>query len=414
MKTINFILSAVFALMIGTAVQGATGFNAFAVAGTLMASGAILPYVIKDLPKGMAFMAVNPATDISAIKGYIHKQDKQLINQMLNGLDLAKDLPVRRNVREPLDLNKMTVDNGARPLNLDIETAKGGRKWTKRTLTPQRGMKIIKMIPEELRETFMSEMLDINAKEVPYGQWVWAQEFAKLASEINDNFYFSRFHGGEVEDFSAAATYDPGDLVYFNEIIYEMVAGAATTAGESPISAQAKWADVDNKVICDGPDVIIKRAISQEGLLTAATGTFDDTDAYAYAHEIWGNIPEVHKNKGMVTYCSFDAAQDIATNQNKLFGSGVSIGGVDVEEGKPFYLRNSAKRNKIMPVSWMGGSRRLITTMEGNLIVGMNQVSDTNKVGKVVETLHGYRAIVKWMLGTQFRDLEVLYVNDQD
>lgn len=359
-------------------------------------------------------MAVSPATDISAIKGYIHKQDKTLINQMLNELDIVKDLTVLRNVREPRDLNKMTVDDGARPLNLDIEKAKGGRKWTKRVLTPQRGMKIIKMIPEDVRETFMSEMLDINAKEMPFSQWVWMQEFKKLASEINDNVYFSTYHGGAVEDFSAATVYSPGDLVYFNEIIYKMIDVADTTAGQSPTTHPAKWQDVDNKVICDGPDALIKYAIANEGLLTMTTGTFNDTDGYDYAHEIWGNIPEVHKNKGMVTYCSFDAAQDIATQQNLKFGSGVSIAGVDVEEGKPFFLRNSNKRNLIKPVTWMGGSRRLITTLPGNLVAGLNQVSDSNKVGKVVETLHGYRAIVKWMLGLQFRDLEVLYVNDQD
>lgn len=397
--------------MIGTAVQGATGLNALAVAGTLIASGTALPYIVKELPSG-AFMAVSPATDITAIQGYIHKQDKVLINQMLNGLDLVKDLPVIRDVREPRDLNKMTVDDGARPLNLDIETAKGGREWTKRVLTPQSGMKIIKMIPEEVRQSFMSEMLDPNAKEMPFGQWVWTQEFAKLASEINDNFYFSR-KGGTVSAFNPASVYAPGARVYFNDIIYEMIAVADTTAGQSPATHSAKWADVDNKVITTGPDQLIKTAIATEGLLTSTTGTFDDTDGYEYAHEIWGNIPERHKNRGMVTYCSFDSAQDIATQQNKLFGSGVSIAGVDVEEGKPFYLRNTNKRNLIKPVSWMVGSRRLITTIEGNLVIGLNQASDMQKVGKVVETLHGYRAIIKWMLGCQFRDLEVLYVNDQ-
>jgi hypothetical protein len=61
----------------------------------------------------------------------------------------------------------------------------------------------------------------------------------------------------------------------------------------------------------------------------------------------------------------------------------------------------------------MKSSRRIIMSHEGNLILGMNQVSDTSKVGKLVPTLHGFRAIVKWMIGTQFRDLENLYVNDQ-
>ena len=356
-------------------------------------------------------MAVIPATDISAIKGYIAKQDKVLIHQMLNELDIVKDLPTLKNVREPRDLNKMTVDDGVRPLNLDIEKAKGGRKWTKRQLMPQRAMKIIKMIPEELRETWQSEFLDINAQEVPFAQWVWEQEFAKISEEINDNFYYSKYHGGEVEDFSASAVYETDDLVYFNEIIYRMISVTDTTAGQSPVTHPAKWEDVDNQVICDGPDALIKKAIADEGLLTVGTGTFDETDAYDYAREMYGNVKESHRNKKMVAYVSIDVAMDIATQQNEKYGSGKSIAGVDIEGHKSFMLRNT--RLEIKPVTWMRASRRIIMTMPGNLIVGMNQISDVNKVGKVVDTLHGYRAIVKFMIGCQFRDLEVLYVNDQ-
>lgn len=359
-------------------------------------------------------MAVTPATDISAIKGYIEKQDRQLINQMLNGLDIVRDLDVRRNVREPLALNKMSVDAGVRPLNLDIETAKAGRKWTKRVLTPQRAMKIIKMIPEELRETFQSEMLDINAKEVPFAAWVWTQEFAKIAQEINDNFYYSKFHG-DPDEWASGETYAVGELVYFNDVIYRCK--TITVAGESPASAAAKWEDADNQVICDGPDVLIKKAISEEGLLAVGTGTFDDTDAYEYFKDMWGAVPEAHKNnngRGMVAHVSYGVHEDLAVNINKLFGSGAGIGAVDIEEGRPFAMKGTSGRLRVIPRTWMGASRRVIMTVPGNLIVGMNQVSDANKIGKIVETLHGYRAIVKYMIGTQFRDLEPLYVNDQD
>ncbi|MBD3627612.1 hypothetical protein [Cyclobacterium sp.] len=359
-------------------------------------------------------MSVKPATDIEAIKGYIEKQDKVLINEMLNGLDIVRDLDVRRNVLTPLALNKMTVDDGSRPLNLDIETAKSGRRWTKRVLMPRRAMKIIKMIPEELRETFQSEMLDINAKEVPFAAWVWAQEFAKIAEEINDNFYYSKYHD-DPEEWASGDTYAVDDLVYFNNIIYRCT--AITSAGESPSSAEAKWEDADNKVISDGPDTIIKKAIAEEGLLAVGTGTFDDTDAYAYFKEMWGAVPEAHKNnngRGMIAHVSYGVHEDLAVNVNKLFGSGAGIGAVDIEEGRPFALKGTSGRLRVMPRTWMGGSRRVIITPPGNLIVGMNQISDTNKVGKLVDTLHGYRAIVKWMIGTQFRDLAPLYVNDQN
>lgn len=412
MKTIKFIFSVLAALFIGTAVQASTGLNAFAVAGTVMAGGAVLPMVVKDLPKGMAFMAVSPATDISALQGYITKYDRTLIYQMLNGLDFVRDLDIIRNLREPRALSKMTVDEGVRRLNLDIESAKGGRKWTERILTPELGMKIIKMIPEEVRESFQSEMLDPNAKELPFAQWVWAREFEKIASELNDNFYYNT--RPTVVAFDPAATYAVGAHVLYKEVIYKQVSAGTTTAGESPETAAAKWEDVDNKVLFNGPDSIIKTAIASEGLLAVGTGTFNDTDAYAYFKDMWGAVTEAHKNKGMVAHVSFDVAQDLAENVNTLFGSGKGIGGVDIEEGKVFTLKNTGGRLKIVPHTWMGASRRVIMTHKGNAVLGLNAASDSQKVGKVVETLHGYRAIVKFILGFQFRDLENLYVNDQD
>jgi hypothetical protein len=61
----------------------------------------------------------------------------------------------------------------------------------------------------------------------------------------------------------------------------------------------------------------------------------------------------------------------------------------------------------------MGASRRTIITRPGNLVFGTDQVSNLNKIGKVVETLHGYRTVTKFTLAHQIRDLEFISVNDQ-
>lgn len=396
------------ALFIGTAAQTVLGLNAFAVAGTLVAGGAALPFVVKDLPKGLAFMAVS---DISALQGYITKYDKTLIGQMLNGLDIVNDLDVIRNLREPRALTKLTVDEGIRRLNLAIENAKGGRAWTERVITPELGMKIIQIIPEEVRESFQSSQLDPNAKELPFAQFVWQEEFNKIASELNDNFYFNT--RPTVAAYSAAATYAANSHILFNEIVYKNISGSTTTAGESPSSAEAKWQDVDNKVLFNGPDAIIKTALASEGLLAVGTGTFDETDAYDYIKDMWGAVTEAHKNKGMVAHVSYDVQQQLAENLNTKFGSGKGIGGVDIEEGKTFIMKNTGGRLKIVPHTWMGASRRVIITHPGNMVLGLNSASDSQKVGKMVDTIHGYKAIVKFIMAFQVRQLENLYVNDQ-
>lgn len=352
-------------------------------------------------------------TDIEQIKKYIEVYDKKLIHQMLNGLDVAKDLEVLRNVREPRTLKKMVVDPGVRRLNTNIKTAKGGRAWSERVLTPQGAMKIIEIIPEEVRESFMSSQLDPNAADIPMAQWVWEQEFAKIASEINDNFYYSK-NAGSIPAFSALATYAEGALVYFKDVVYKCVDALGTAAGESPESEPNKWKDVDNEVICDGPDHIIESELTDGNLLVAGQGgSFDEDSAYDAFMDMWSTIPEAHKNRGMVAHCSYDVQADLAINLNKKFGSGVGIGNVDIEEGKTFKLKNTGGRLTVVPHTWMRDSRRIIITLPGNAVLGMNQVGDANKVGKMIETLHGYEAIVKYMIGFQFRDLEVLYVNDQ-
>jgi hypothetical protein len=351
------------------------------------------------------------STDISAIKKYIEVYDRTLINQMLNGLDIAKDLPVLRDVREPRHLKKMSVGPGIRRTNTSIEKAKGGRTWSERILTPQGAMKIISMIPEEVRESFMSSMLDPNAKDIPFAQWVWEQEFAKIASEINDNFYKSK-NPGTIAAFNPLTVYTEGNLVYFQEIVYECI--DETTAGQSPETHPAKWQDVDNQVLCDGPNTIIEAELTAGNLLVSGSGgTFDEESAYDAFMDIWDTVTEAHKNQGMVAHVSYDVLSDLALNLNSLFGSGVGVGGVDVEEGKSFKLKNTGGRLTVVPHTWMNDSKRIIITHPGNAVLGMNQVGDANKVGKVVEKLHGYDAIVKLMLGFQFRDLENLYVNDQ-
>ena len=408
MKTIKFLVSALFALLIGTAAQAQLGLNAFAVAGTIIAGGAALPYVVTDLPKGLSFMAV---TDVSALQGWITKYDTTKINQALNAMDIAKDLTVIRNLREPMALPKMTVDKGVRRLSLDIENEKGGRVWTERIITPERAMKIIKIIPEEVRDSWMSEMLAINATDIPFAQWVWEQEFAKIASEVNDNFYYNT--KPTVVAYDNAATYAANAHIIFNEVVYKNISGSTTTAGQSPVTHAAKWKDVDNQVLFDGPDAIIKAEIAASKLAAVATGSFSETTAYGYFKDMWTDVPEAVKNKGLIAYVGHSVAEDLAENVNSLFGSGKGIGGVDIEEGVPFYLKNTNRRLLVKPVTWMGTSRRIIMAPSNNLVLGMDQVSDASKVGKMVDTLHGYKSIVKFILAFQFRNLEELFVNDQ-
>lgn len=362
-------------------------------------------------PQGSFFTGV--ASDVTAINNYAGKYSKQLIQQFLNSLDFVKDLNVRRDVRSPLNLTKLSVNPGIRQLNTSIDKKKGpNRVYSGRVLTPKPGMKIIEIIPEELRSTFMSDMLAVNAKDIPFAQWVWQREFEKIAQELNDNFYNNAYES--VSAFDAAATYTAGDYVMFEEVIYKCVTN--TSAGESPSSAAAKWEDSDALVIFDGPGTIIASEITGSNITPISTGAITNSNAVAQLKAMWRSAPVAHRNRGMIQFVSYNTFENYITDHNTRFGTGNAVSGNDLEEVNKYggvFLKESNRKCLIKPVTWMGTSGRVIQTFKDNLIVGMDQLSDTNKIGKTVETLHGYNSVVKFMLGFQIQDLECLYVNDQ-
>lgn len=359
-------------------------------------------------------MAKLNTNDIEAIKGFAINYSRKLIGQTLNGLDFINDLDVNggviRNLKDERSLNKVTIGAGVRQLNTDIVTAKHNRKWTARKLTPRYGMKIFSVVPDELLLTWQSEMMSAGAKREPFAKWLWQKEFEKVGQELNDNFYLASYAEDPVT-FDGGATYTVGQLVYFNEVVYECVTN--TSSGESPTTAPAKWKDVDNKVVFDGPGTVIANEITAGNITPVATGSFDHTNAIAAIQEVWGNVPEAHRAGGNDCYVSHSVYEDYIEDYNSRHGSGKGNSGNDLEEGAATYLKRSNKRCKIKPATWMGDSRRIIITKPGNIKVGTNQLSDLNGVKKVVETLHGYDSILKFMLTSNIADLEVLHVNDQ-
>lgn len=348
--------------------------------------------------------------DVVAIKNYAGKYDSNLIGQMLNGLDIANDVKVIRNIKTALNLTKLTIANGFRPLNTSVEEGtKPGRKYTGRKLEPKGGMKIFEVIPEELRETWMGEMLDPNAKDVPFAQWVWEREFEKLGDEINENIYLSTFQA-DADAFDAADTYAVGDYVNFNETIYKCI--TITTAGQSPTSHPAKWTNVNGLVVCDGPGTLIAKAITDGDLAPVVTGAITSVNAVAKLRLVYAEAPVALRKKAMVMWVSYDVFDKYKDDYVTRYGEGNSIasGVMDTEK---LFLFGSSRRCEIRPCTWMGDSQRIILTIADNFLMGTNQLSDMNSIGKTVDTLHGFKAICKFLIGFQFADLEVLFVNDQ-
>lgn len=409
MKKITGLLYSLMVIgMIAIGFSSATGANVFAVGGGLTAMFAMIP----QMP-GVAYST--PTTEVAAIAKWAGMYSKKFLAQMLNGLDIMQDLAVDRMVsRQGKLLPKFTAQGGLRPLNTNIESNGGTeRLWSGRKLFVYDAMKIFTIIPEDLITSFLSDMTAPGALQIPFAQWVWEKEMAKLASEINDNFYLAdyaadaaAFDAGIVYTFSASVP----QYVTFGplEDIYKLL--STTTAGQSPTTHPAKWQKVNSTAITTGIGTIIAKEIAATNLsvVSAASGSISNSNAMDKIEAMYNGMTIAHRNAGGVVRVSHDVYRKYITHERSVYGNTARPGD---ENGKK-YVWGSGGKWEIKPCTWMGTSQRIIMTQFENLIVGTN-LAGSPGITKTVETLHGYKSVAKFLIGSEIADLENLYVNDQ-
>jgi hypothetical protein len=406
------IVSLVFALLtimlISTAFASVTGGNVLAIGAGLTVLAAFIP----QMP-GVAYST--PTTEIAAIAKWAGLYSKQFLGQMLNGLDIYKDLAVDRMVsRHGKLLPKFTAQGGLRPLNTNIESNGGTeRTWSGRKLFVYDAMKVFTIIPDDLITSFQSDMLAPGATQIPFAQWVWMKEMEKLASEINDNFYFADYAGDATAwDSGEDYTYSASAPQYFTfgslEDIYKLV--ATTTAGQSPSTHPAKWLKVNSLAIATGPGTIIADEIAATNLsvVSAASGSVSSSNILDKIEAMYNSMTVAHRNKGGLVRLSPDLYRKYLIHTKSAYPMEL---GKDSGDGK-MYVWGSGKKWEVRECTWMGSSQRIIMTQFDNMIVGTN-IAQTPGITKTVETLHGYKSVAKFLIGSEIADLENLYVNDQ-
>jgi hypothetical protein len=368
----------------------------------------------QQAPEGVAMAMATPLVDVESIAKWAGKYDRTMIMQMLNGLDIFNDLRIDRNVsRHGKLLPKFTAESGLRPLDTNVE--ENGRK--ERTLGGRKlfvhdCMKLFKVIPEELRESFLADMLEPGAKREPFASWFWQREMEKLASEINDNFYLSAFNA-DAAAWASGSTYAIGDFMKFiDDNYYKAV--AITAAGESPTTDPAKWQQVNDTVCFNGIGTIIANEITASNLPVTTTGAITEAasgGAFDQLREMYTSMATAHKNKRGVVHLSHSVYEKYIASELAKFGS--SVANADTGDGRK-YIYGTNKRWEIKPASWMTGERIIMNIENNNLVLGTTISGSAGpRIGKVVETVHGYKTSAKFLLGAEIADLECLYVNDQ-
>lgn len=356
-------------------------------------------------------------TDITAINNYAGQYESRIRTSIFTDLDIATDLNLITNLTAPRILPKYKANDGLRPYDPDVRNSDGtSGSFSKRTIEPRTGMKILEVIPEELRKTYLSEQLRANAKDYPQGfaQYFWDEQIRKQKSEINNNAYFG-VDGQTVAPYDPAVAYTVGVRMLFTDRSYYSCI-SATTAAQTPTTHPAKWLKVNNSSIAKGLGVII--AEEYAGLPTRnkiATGTLDATNTFDKVTNFYLSLPEEIRGVCGVIRCSQGVYDNYNMSALAKFINGTSF--LDVANGGGKIIGKSIIGSDgkfiLKPGSWLSGSKRLIVDINQNLYMGTDLVSDLAGIGKMIEHVHGYVAKMQLILAYQIADLEILFVNDQ-
>lgn len=355
-------------------------------------------------------------SNINAIAGYAGDYSAQIFEQVFQSLDIAKDVDLIQNLDVPLILPKYTANDGMRPFDSTITTPTGqAGSFSQRTITPRTSMKLLNIIPEELRGTYLARGLRANQQDYPlgFGQYFWSQQTKKIADEINRNAYFA-VDPQTINPYNAGTAYTVGQQVVFNNgtnnDYYQCVVN--TTAGQSPTSTPASWININNRCQGAGFGTILA---AEYGNLAAtnkiATGAITDTNAFDKIVLMYQSMPAEKQALGGIFYVSYSVYQKYQNAVLAKFTNGTSF--MQVPGSVSMYVFGSANRWIIQPATWMGSSQRIIATQKENLKMGTDLLSDMNTIGKMVPHIHGYYCKFQLILAYQFVDLDLLYVNDQ-
>ncbi len=364
-----------------------------------------------------------PLSDISAITGYAGQYTPSILKALTDPLSVLEDMYVIRNLTAPRKLWRFVANKGLRPIDTSVEnTTKQQGVFKVRTITPKVAMKLIKVIPEELRPTFLSEQLDPNAKEYPMGfaQYFWDEQTKSVNDEIEHNV-FDTVDPDTVLDFNAGSVYNPGDRVKFtlnsNDGVEYFKCVTTTTAAQSPTTHPAKWLECNAECIFEGIGTLIKKERTAGNLAGTVINTGALTDANIIGKidgDMWAAIPEkVKRAKGGVTFrVSFNVYNKRVKGLRKIKDDGTYYTEAEIKELKTQIIDSDGK-GIVKPCVWMNDSQLVIATIDNNLTMGINQAGDKDTFSAFVPLLHGYKTLLKLILSFQVQDLSVLYVNDQ-
>ncbi|HWK58725.1 MAG TPA: hypothetical protein VNQ80_15385 [Parapedobacter sp.] len=365
------------------------------------------------VPRGNAgVLRAEASPDISALAAYAGKYAKGLYRRFVTGIQVFNDITPMFNVKNKVNLHKLTVSGGPMPYSGIEESNPNDIKLSGQVLEVDDWQRDITIEPKKYRTIYLAE--DRGPGEgatntrIPYAQFTLETVADENASAINNQTVWNGVGRAAFSAFNPASTYDVGDLVRFNtgKKDHYFRALDETTAGQSPATHPAKWLNVDVLAICEGLGTKIRTLRTADALGKVVTTGSLATDAYSKFKAVYRGVPEVVRaNRKCFMYSSLSSFEALLDD----FEGDISK--YTDKDLKLVTLPTSNGNCILKPVTWMSGSQQLVCTPKENLIAATDLLGDYEK-WRPIEKMYTIDFGLTGVLGFGVQDPEVISTND--
>ncbi len=357
---------------------------------------------------------MNP--DLSLLAAYPGEYSQTLIEELYNSIRLEQEgIAVMPGIKNKLNLHKLLIEDGLKPYTGKFIAKANELAFEPRVLEVEAVQRDFEIEPKKYLSTFMASRRGSGEHaenmNIPFAEFMWNAYVKRMGTEVNLNTVYHGVGKAGFAAYNAGSAYSVGALVTFSqdaELRY-FQAVAAVAIGETPSTHPAKWQWAGGKALTKGFGKIIADEITAVKIVPHATGAVTAANAYDKQIALYRSLPESVKmglSGKVVIYQSMTDYEFLMDHfEDKVSKNFETIDGIT-------YLAKTDRSVGVRPVSWLSGSRRLIATVEGNLVAGTDQLSDMNVI-KPIPRHYTLETSTTFVLGFQIQDLAVLKVSDQ-
>ena len=308
-----------------------------------------------------------PSVNVSGLASFAYKYQKEIITQVYLKLE-DQGLTVIEDVSVSMKFPKFIVGNTLQQYNSTFAGA-GTIVFSDRELVVHDAKAEYSIDSYAFESTYLRlNRKDATLIDIPYENYFWQKIIEKLADEIVKSVIWY----GDTADTSSNLA------LRITDGFAKMIAAAVTAGSLTP-------------VVTGVPDAT--NAVSKfEGLYSAAMAQY----------------PALESADDLTLYASKSQVRNYLINYRSNFPFDPNIYS---DGNKNLDLKISNGKCKIMGVDWLAGSNKLILTPQMNLKFGTNKMSDMNAI-RMVEKEWTQNIGIRFVMGLQIADTEVLFVND--